>query len=331
MKGGRLALDEEIRTVELADRTYADLVDKARALSSSGLLTSSAESRRVTFRKLDAYLRAGLSPLRSRFDEQASRSGKSVAFEACHATLMTERIFGGLARAYRLFTIRVAVRHDEIQVERVPLPAVLRFHAFERLQERSDLSEGFVRALATDCLEWHSAARLADFIGEEDGITRLVVPGPGTDGMALGHFDGSAAVPAGTLHRFGRTGETVEDVCAAPLGPRLQIFDTFIGPAEIRPLQREVRDCWTNWRAHCGRSYDRVLEREIFPGRTLSPALPSDLIDAHSFRAAWTFLRDPRAMMTIQNLRPEEAAELLGLRETDDETVGDVEPAVRFG
>jgi hypothetical protein len=300
MLSGLFMLDKELRMVERAAEAYDLLVKLAREAADRGVLQASPEARRAAFQKLDRIAAEGMSPIRSRRDASVSRSGKTATFESCHVTVMPEKGDHSISRQFRLVSVRILVAHDEITVEKLPLQAIFRFHAGEQMFHRGDIASGHFRALAEEILDWYYAIKIADYVLDEDGKERFTIPGPGTDGVVMGHLDHSAAVPAGELHRFARNQEKTHVVAASPFAPALFIGNTYIGFNEIRPDQKELRECWVAWRRHFAKEYQLGLEREIWPFRVVSPA-GGHRVGPDAIAAVRSFLLDPRALGTMQN------------------------------
>jgi hypothetical protein len=294
-------LNKELRMVDRAAAAYDLVLKLAREAADRGILHSPPEARRAAFQKMDRVILEGMEPIKSRHDGVVSRSGKTATFESCHVTVMSESGDHSVSRQFRLVAVRLLVAHDEIMVEKLPLQAIFRFHAGEQMFYRGDVNSGHFRALAEEILDWYYAIKIADSVLEEDGQERFTIPGPGTDGVVMGYLDQAAAVPAGELHRFARGQEKTHVIAASPFAPALFIGNTYIGFNEIRPDQKDLRECWVEWRRHFAKSYELGLEREIWPFRDVSPPTRDHRVGSDAVAAVRAFLLDPRALKTMQN------------------------------
>jgi hypothetical protein len=301
MTSGLFMLNKELRMVDRAAAAYDLVLKLAREAADRGILQSPPEARRAAFQKLDRVILEGMEPIKSRHDAVGSRSGKTATFESCHVTVMSEIGDHSVSRQFRLVAIRLLVAHDEIMVEKLPLQAIFRFHAGEQMFYRGDVESGHFRALAEEIMDWYYAIKIADSVLEEDGQERFTIPGPGTDGVVMGYLDQAAAVPAGELHRFARGQEKTHVIAASPFAPALFIGNTYIGMNEIRPDQKDLRECWVEWRRHFAKAYELGLEREIWPFRAVSPPTRDHRVGSDAVAAVRAFLLDPRALKTMQN------------------------------
>lgn len=301
MPTGLFMLNKELRMVDRAAEAYDLLLKLAREAADRGVLNAPLDTRRAAFQKLERIAIEGMEPIRSRRDSVVSRSGKTATFESCHVTVMPESGDHAISRQFRLVAVRILLAHDEIMVEKLPLQAIFRFHAGEQMFYRGDVESGHFRALAEEILDWYYAIKIADAVLHEDGQERFTIPGPGTDGIVMGYLDQAAAVPAGELHRFARGQEKTHVIAASPFAPALFIGNTYIGLNEIRPDQKDLRECWVEWRRHFAKTYELGLEREIWPFRAVSPPTRDHRVGSDAVSAVKSFLLDPRALKTMQN------------------------------
>lgn len=303
MTTAHIMLNQEIAKIVRAAAAYEILVNLAREAADRGVLQSNVDARRSAFQKLDRVIVEGMDPIRSRRDAVISRSGKTASFESCHVVVMPEVGDTAISRQFRLVAIRLLVAHDEIAVEKLPLQAIFRFHAGEQMFHRGDVQRGHFRSLATEIAEWYYAIKIADSVLDETDQERFTIPGPGTDGLMLGYLDQAAAVPAGELMRFARNQEQAHVVGASPFAPGLFIANTYIGASDIRPDQKDLRDCWVEWKRHFDKKYQLGVERELWPFREIVPAQRDHRVGSVAVDAVRAFLLDPRALRTMQNRR----------------------------
>lgn len=296
-----IILNQEISKIVRSAAAYGVLVNLAREAADCGILQAPVDARRAAFQKLERVIAEGMDPIRSRRDTIISRSGKTASFESCHVTIMPEVGDTAISRQFRLTSIRLLVAHDEIVIEKLPLQAVFRFHAGEQMFHRADVESGRFRALATEITDWYYAIKIADSVLDETDQERFTIPGPGTDGVVLGYLDQAAAVPAGELMRFARNQGKTHIIGASPFSPALFIANTYIGAFDIRPDQKDLRDCWVEWKRHFGRAYQSGLERELWPFREISPAKRDHRVGADAVATVRAFLLDPRALKAMQN------------------------------
>jgi hypothetical protein len=301
MTSGLFMLNKELRMVDRAAEAYDLLLKLAKEAADRGILASPLETRRAAFQKLDRVAVEGMAPIRSRRDAAGSRSGKTATFESCHVTVMSESGDHAVSRQFRLVAIRILLAHDEIKIEKLPLQAIFRFHAGEQMFYRGDIESGHFRALAEEILDWYYAIKIADAVLAEDGQERFTIPGPGTDGVVMGYLDQTAAVPAGELHQFVRGRKKTHVIAASPFAPALFIGNTYIGFNEIRPDQKDLRECWVEWRRYFSKSYELGLERVIWPFRSVAPPSADHGVEPDAVAAVRAFLLDPRALKTMQN------------------------------
>jgi hypothetical protein len=293
-------LAQEFRAADRTASTYEAVVDLARKAVQNGVLKGPVPAREAAFRKLNKLINDGMSPVRSRQDHTVSRSGRTSTHEALHVVIMPEPSLQE-TRRLRLVSIRLLIAHDEIAVEKLPLQSVFRIHAAQRLFYRGNIEHGCFKVLGEELLSWYYASAIASRLLEETGASRLMVPGPAMDGLILGQLDETAAVPAGEMFRFGKTQEAKHEIPASPYAPSLYSGNTYIGENEVRPIQKELRECFLRWREHYSRDYERGLERTIWPYRTVVPADRSDRISSEAIEALKAFLLDHRAQVAMGN------------------------------
>ena len=303
MSTAHIILNREISKIVRSAAAYDILVDLAREAADRGVLQAPVDARRAAFQKLERVITEGMDPVRSRRDAIVSRSGKTASFESCHVTIMPEVGDTAISRQFRLTSIRLLVAHDEIVIEKLPLQAIFRFHAGEQMYHRADIEDARFRALATEIADWYYAIKIADSVLDETDQERFTIPGPGTDGVVLGYLDQAAAVPAGELIRFARNREKAHVIGASPFSPGLFIANTYIGAFDIWPDQKDLRECWIEWKRHFGHAYQSGLERELWPFREISPAQREHRVGSDAVDAVRAFLLDPRALSAMQNRR----------------------------
>jgi hypothetical protein len=295
-------LNNELLFTEKAAATYDRLLLFAKGAADTGVLLGNPDARTTMFRRLDRIAVEGMTPVKSRYDHGVSRNGRP-SHESCHVVVMPEVGDYSISRQFRLVAIRLLMAHDEICVEKLPLQAIFRYHAGEQLMGRGEIQSGYYRAIAEEMLGWYYAVKIADTVLDEAGLERFSMPGPCTDGVMLGMLDHAAAVPAGELHRFARNQHKEHVIAASPFAPGLFIGNTYIGVNDIRPDQKALRDCWVQWRHAFAGSYQRGLERELWPFRKLSPPMSDDRIAPGAVAAVRAFLLDPRALRAMESLQ----------------------------
>jgi hypothetical protein len=305
MPDWKLRIDRERRTIDSAHQGFLAVLARASAACGKGALRSNAQTRSNLFRSLDKELRGSLNPLRSRYDELPSRSGRTAALESCHVALMSDSAFGGRRDLYRLTSVRIALLPDEIEIELLPLYACIRPHSAERVLERAnEYPDNAMHYVAQHMLDWLLIPYIVDDTLEKLDLTRLSVPG-GEDEMVLGYVDRTCALPVGELFKLRAGVKTRIEIPASPYSPGVYVANTFLGPMEFKPMHGELRDCLVQWRDHCGLSYWSKLEDGIWPTRVVRPPvrggakLPEGASDA---------LRDlffeEKAILAVQSTPP---------------------------
>ena len=277
--------------------------DEVRA----GILFQSPNVRAAFFHRTNRILRDAMQPLRSRYDEENNRKGQPSSFEACHVTFVHDNVLSSSrGQVYRLMSVRLHVTPEHVVFETTPLQACFRTHAADQLYNRGHQVGSAFRSLATDCLDWYLLQKIADDMLDGIGLTRLSIPGHGRDGLILGYFDRSAALPAGDRFTMKATGRSREIVPQSPFQQGLYIANTYLGSFDVKPIQLALRGCFLQWKGACGPSYDKALQDEIWSGRQISPALQGldSALPHDSADLLETFLLDDRALHAMQSFPP---------------------------
>lgn len=338
MPDWKFRIDREQREVAAAHEGFIELIERASAVASKGALRGNAAARANVFRSLDKGLRAAIHPLRSRYDELPSRSGRTTSLEACHVALMPDHVFKGKSHLARLTAVRIAFLPDEIEIERLPLNACVRPHAAERVLERAELfPESAMRHVAGQMLEWLLVPFVADDTLEKLDLTRMSVPAEG-DGLVLGYMDRTSALPVGEVYRIRAEIKNRFEIPASPYSPGVYVANTFLGPREIKAEHRELIECLLQWRDHCGVAYWHRLEDGLWPHRAVRPPvrgsskLPEGAIDALR-----ELFFEERAIHAVQSCPPprvferdEDGLQTFGEVENEFYRGGDAMPSHRF-
>lgn len=312
MPDWKFRIDRELQEVAEARDGYLALVERATRESGRGLLRANAPTRLSTFRSMDRQLVAALRPLRSRYDETPTRSGRSSGLEVCHVALMPDRAFNGRGHLSRLVAVRFALLPDEIEVELVPLHACIRPHAAERFLERGDFRiENATRHVAGNMLEWLMVPFLVDDALDRLDLTRLSVPG-GDDELLLGYMDRTCPLPVGEMFRI-RGGRRVRvELPASPYEPGVYVVNTFLGRMEMKHDHYHLHEAMTRWRDACGPAYWSRLEDGLWQNRALKPPVPgASALPEGSGDAIRELCTDETSVSAMQSVRP--------AREPDDD------------
>lgn len=300
-----LRIDREQREIVAAHQGFIATLDRLSREAAKGLLRANATTRTAVFRNVDKEFRAALHPLRSRYDDLPSRSGRTACLEACHVALMPDSVFTGRSGLIRLTAVRLALLPDEVEVELIPLGACLRPHSAERVLERADtLPENAMRHVAGHLLEWLMVPFLVDDTLDRIGLSRLSVPADDNE-LILGYMDRSCPLPVGELFKI-RAGRCIRlELPASPYAPGIYVANTFLGWRELKPTQLAVHDAMTRWREDCGPAYWKRLEDGIWQHRALRPPIPrsADLPEgaADAIRALCS---EEQSIYAMQAIRP---------------------------
>lgn len=227
---------------EAFDALLSDVRNKVgHYFSNNRRLKGSALAR--LFDELDAAVRKGMTVVRSRRDERPPTKArpKSEAFEAMYAVVSNQEA-DSVSREmiFRLHSLRFFGTRKLVVVEADSLPLAFRRHAASRRYERGVNVEHAVREIGESLTDWMPLILSAEDPLLETGGNSFAAPV--AEGMLLGHFDVTAAVPGGTRYRFDAIGVTHEETPASPLAPALFCANTFIGTAEMGPNQQDLME-----------------------------------------------------------------------------------------
>jgi hypothetical protein len=301
-------IDREQREIASAHQGFLATLDRLSKEAAKGLLRANAATRTSVFRNVDKELRSTLHPLRSRYDDLPSRSGRTSCLEACHVALMPDTVFNGRPGLVRLTAVRLALLPNEIEVELVPLGACLRPHSAERVLERADeMPENAMRHVGLHMLEWLMVPFLVDDTLDRMGLSRLSVPGDDNE-MILGYMDRSCPLPVGELYKI-RGGRPIRiELPVSPYAPGVYVVNTFLGWRELKPTQLAVHDAMARWREDCGPSYWTRLEDGVWQTRVVRPPVSrsADLPDGMA-DAIRDLCSEEQSIYAMQAVRPPSA------------------------
>lgn len=237
------------------------------------------------FEAIDATVRGRMTVARSRFDERPPTKArpKSEAYEAMYVIVSNQEADSeSREMIFRLHSLRFFGTRKLAEVQVSSLPVAFRKHAASRRYERDGSADHAVQEIGESLAEW-----LPLILAAEDAVTGAgsnCFAAPAGDGMLLGHYDGSAAVPCGLRYRFDDVGVLREEIPASPLAPSLYSANTFIGAFEMQENQEELAACFATWRSACGDGYLAAVEDVLWPDRAISPpagpGLPDNVMEA---------------------------------------------------
>lgn len=271
-----------------AQATFGDLLTDVRDrvegyFSNNRRLKGSA--LRELFEGFDEAVRSRMTVVRSRHDERPPTRArpKSEAFEAMYVVVSNQEAdTEQRERIFRLHSLRFLGTRKQVVVQVDALPVAFRKHAATRRHQRGENVDHAVQEIGESLTQWIPLILCSEDPVLDTGANSFSVPAE--EGMLLGYFDGSAAVPAGIRYRFNGIGVLRDDVPASPLSPSLYCANTFIGTAEMQPNQTELMQCFATWREAGAERYEDMLDDSLWPDREIAPAagagLPEHIVDA---------------------------------------------------
>jgi hypothetical protein len=218
------------------------------------------------FAAADDMLVRSLTPLVSRVAEKRLPGGGRVK-QALHVVFLpVEAESSSRERIFQLHSLRLEVGPGMIETECTPLPFAFREHAAVRLVSRGQDVGPALRQVAVDLAHSTLMLSLAEPVVVSSLSGDMHFPAFRGNGLVLGTYHPSYALAAGRVDKIAHGRREASYVPADPLTPAMYVANTYLGFAEMKDDERDLKERLEEWRNSMGERYYLALSATLWPG-----------------------------------------------------------------